>query len=63
MKNNHKMFILIEGALGLLVLILAIVMLRGNTSRNLDKISVIVQYSDDNQWEAIKYGFLSAAEY
>ena len=62
MKNNHKMFILIEGALGLLVLILAIVMLRGNTSRNLDKVSVIVQDSDDNQWDAFKYGLRMAAE-
>ena len=61
MKNNHKMFILIEGALAVLVLTLAGVMLSGNTSRNRDKVSVIVQDSDDNQWAAFKYGLQMAA--
>lgn len=62
MKNSKKMFILTETALALMVLILASVMIREKDRNMLDKVSVIVQNSDDTQWAAFKYGLKMAAE-
>ena len=62
MKNSSKMFILIEAVLAAAAVVLAALMLLGNTGGNYDKISVIVQNSDDNQWAAFKYGLKMAAE-
>ena len=62
MKNSSKMFILIEAVLAAAAAVLAALMLLGNTGGNYDKISVIVQNSDDNQWAAFKYGLKMAAE-
>ena len=55
MKNNNRVFILTELILGALVIIVAVAMLRDNTEKNLDKVSVIIENSDDNQWNAFKY--------
>ena len=52
MKNSKKTFILIEVVLGILVMILAATMILGNTKEDLQKISVVVQDSDDTQWAA-----------
>lgn len=62
MKNDKKMFILIEAVLAVLVLIVAFAMLWGRIGRDQDKISVIVRNSDDTQWSAFKYGLRMAAE-
>ena len=62
MKNGNKMFILIEVILAAAAAILAALMLLGNNGRDIEKISVIVQNSDDNQWSAFKYGLKMAAE-
>ena len=62
MKNNNRVFILTELILGALVIIVAVAMLRDNTEKNLDKVSVIIENSDDNQWNAFKYGLRMAAE-
>lgn len=62
MKNSKKIFILTEIALGFMVIILAFIMIREKNGRDLKKISVIVQNSDDNQWAAFKYGLEMAAQ-
>ena len=61
MKNSKRSFILIEVILGVTVIILASVMLRGRNKNDRHKVSVIVQNSDDNQWAAFKYGLRMAA--
>ena len=45
-----------------MVIVLAFVMLQEKNGRDLDKVSVIIQNSDDNQWSAFKYGLRMAAE-
>ena len=62
MKNSKRLFILIEAVLAVMVVILAAVMLREKNGKALDKVSVIIQNSDDNQWFAFKYGLRMAAE-
>ena len=62
MKNSKKVFILTESVLGILVIILAVVMLMGRNGKELHKVSVIVENSDDNQWAAFRYGLRMAAE-
>lgn len=62
MKNDKKVFILIETFLAVMILVMALFVLQENTEKNMDKISVIVQNSDDNQWSAFTYGLKMAAE-
>ena len=62
MKNSKRLFILIEAVLAAMVIVLAFVMLQEKNGRDLDKVSVIIQNSDDNQWSAFKYGLRMAAE-
>ncbi len=62
MKNSKKMFILAEVILGVMVIALAVAMIWEKTGKDKDKISVIVQNSDDDQWAAFKYGLKMAAE-
>lgn len=62
MKNSKKLFILTEIVLGVMVVILAFIMIREKNGRDLKKISVIVQHSDDSQWSAFKYGLKMAAQ-
>ena len=62
MKKSKKMFILIEAALAMAVIILAVIMFLGNNVNDRERVSVIVQNSDDSQWAAFKYGLKMAAE-
>ena len=62
MKNDRKMFILIETILAVLALIVASLMMWDKLRSDQDKISVIVRNSDDTQWSAFKYGLRMAAE-
>ena len=62
MKKDKKMFILIEAVLGSLVLVLAFVMLQEKNEKEKQKIAVIIENSDDNQWAGLKYGLKKAAE-
>lgn len=62
MKNSKKGFVLLEMALGILVFIMIVVMIEENSERDMKKVSVIVQNSDDRQWSAFKYGLRMAAE-
>lgn len=45
-----------------MVIIMAFFMIRERSGENLERISVIVQKSDDNQWTAFQYGLKMAAE-
>lgn len=47
MKNSKRLFILIEAVLAVMVMVLAFVMLRERNGKDLDKVSVIIQNSDD----------------
>lgn len=62
MKNDKKMFVLVEVILAVLVAILAFMMIQEKNGKNLDKVSVIIQNSDDSQWAAFKYGLKMAAQ-
>lgn len=57
-----KWFVLTEVTLGIVVMILAFFMLQGKYSREAEKVSVIVQDSDDDQWAAFLYGLKMAAQ-
>ncbi len=61
MKNSKKTFILIETVLAVMVLLFALLMLLEKNGQALEKVSVIVQDSDDGQWAAFKYGLRMAA--
>lgn len=61
MKNKKKMFIFTEVILAILVILVAFMMIQVKTGKKTDKISIIVQNSDDSQWSAFKYGLKMAA--
>ena len=60
MKNKRRWLIL-EAVLAVLVILVAFAMLREKSGKEQDKISVIVENSDDYQWSAFKYGLEMAA--
>lgn len=61
-KNSKKLFLMVEGALGITILVLGILMLWEKSRDDLYKVSVIVRDSDDSQWSAFRYGLKMAAE-
>ena len=62
MKNGKKLFILIEAALGAMVLVVALLMLMEKRDNGLEKIAVVIPNAEDNQWAAFRYGLEMAAE-
>ena len=62
MNKSKKYFIITETALGILVLILAVMMLGGRDRDTIGRVSVIIRDSDDAQWAAFKYGIRKAAQ-
>lgn len=62
MKNNKKMFFLTETLLAVMVIAVAFIMVRERNGKEQDKISVIIQDSEDTQWAAFQYGLKMAAE-
>ena len=62
MKNSKRLFILMEIVLAIMVLVLLSMVFQENNKNNIYKVSVIIQYSDDNQWAAFKYGLKMAAQ-
>lgn len=62
MKKDKRYFILIELILAGMVLVLSFVMLQGKYGNRQDRVSVIVQDSEDGQWAAFRYGLKKAAE-
>ena len=64
MKNDKKVFILIEAILAVVFLIVAAFMLFDRADDRIQKISVVLQDSDSSQWSALKYGLeMAAADY
>lgn len=61
MKNDKKVFILIEVILAVIVLIVAIFMIQESADTENPKISVIIQDSENSRWDAFKYGLEMAA--
>lgn len=62
MKNNKRVFIITEIVLAVLVVLVVIAMLREKNGEEKGKVSVVVQYSEDSQWAAFKYGLRMAAQ-
>jgi len=62
MENSKKIFIVTEAILAVIVLLVSITMLREKSREKWDKVSVIIQDSDDNAWAAFKYGLRMAAQ-
>lgn len=62
MKNSKKVFILTEALLAVMVIAVAFIMVQEKNGKKLDRISVIVQDSGDNQWAAFQYGLKMAAQ-
>lgn len=58
MKNSRKEFIMTETVLALLIVIVAFMMFREKSLTRSDKVSVILQDSDDSRMSALKYGHL-----
>ena len=61
MKNNGKWFYAFEAVLAVMVIILA-VMMKGKNEEHIDRISVVIQNSEDSQWAAFRYGLKMAAQ-
>lgn len=61
MKNNKKIFLLIEAIFAGLVFIVAIFMIQDKAEKENSKIAVIVQDADSSRWGAFKYGLEMAA--
>ena len=53
MENSKKIFIVTEAILAVIVLLVSITMLREKSREKWDKVSVIIQDSDDNAWRRI----------
>ena len=62
MKNSKKMFIMAEALLTVMVIAVAFIMVREKNGKELDRISVIIQDSEDNQWAAFQYGLKMAEQ-
>lgn len=62
MKSNRKMFFLIEGILGILLIIMVLVTIEKRQGEDLKRIAVLIQNSDENRWSAFKYGLKMAAQ-
>ena len=54
MKNSKRVFLFIEMILGSMVVVLASLMIREKNGEDLDRVAVIVQNSNDNQWTAFQ---------
>lgn len=61
MKNNGKWFYIFEAVLAVMVIILA-VMMKEKNGEDLNRISVVIQNSEDSQWAAFRYGLKMAAQ-
>lgn len=62
MKKDKKLFFFIEVTLACIVMVLAFLMLQGKYGEDPEKVSVIIQDSDDDQWASFIYGLKMAAQ-
>lgn len=60
--ENKKQWLILEAVLAALVILVAVAMLQKKNGEEQDKISIIVQNSDDYQWSAFKYGLKMASD-
>ncbi len=62
MKQSNRVFILTEIVLGIMVVTMTFIMIHGKSGKDIGRVSVIVQNSDDNQFSAFKYGLRMASQ-
>lgn len=62
MKNDKKLFIIAETVLAIGVVALAVMMIKEKNREVQERVSVIIQNSDDGQWSSFKYGLKMAAQ-
>lgn len=62
MKNSKKSFIRLEIALATVIVVLVSIMINEQMGKTRYKISVILQDSNNSQWDAFRYGLKMAAE-
>ena len=62
MRNDKRLFFFIEVTLACIVMVLAFFMLQGKYGEEPEKVSVIIQDSDDDRWAAFIYGLKMAAQ-
>ena len=62
MMNEKRGFVVTELVLAAVILILALNMILGKHEEKLEKVVVVLQDAEDNQWAALKYGLKMAAE-
>ena len=62
MNNSGKWFHVIEAVLAVMVILMAAAMLLEKNSKQYRKISVVIQYAEDTQWAAFRYGLKMAAQ-
>lgn len=62
MLNSKRLFIIIEIALASMVIVLAFIMVREQSGKDLRRISVIIPDPDASRWSAFRYGLKMAAE-
>ncbi|MDD4369022.1 MAG: substrate-binding domain-containing protein [Oscillospiraceae bacterium] len=62
MKDDRKLFIIIELLLAVVTVILAVILFEEQQPQTPKRISLILQDSDASQWAALKYGMEMAAE-
>ncbi|NJP40299.1 sugar ABC transporter substrate-binding protein [Oscillospiraceae bacterium HV4-5-C5C] len=62
MKDDRKLFIIIELLLAVVTVILAVILFEEQQPQTPKRISLVIQDSDASQWAALKYGMQMAAE-
>lgn len=62
MMSEKRGFLVTEFVLAAVILILALNMILGKNEEELDKVVVVLQDAEDEQWAALKYGLKMAAE-
>ncbi len=62
MRDNKKVFILIESILAMMLALLVVHMFWEKNGEGRYRVSVVVQDSDSSQWSAFQYGLRMAAE-
>lgn len=62
MKHSSRVFILTEIILGIMVITMTFIMIRGESGESIGRVSVIVRNVEDNRFSAFRYGLKMAAQ-
>ena len=62
MRDNKKIFILVESILAVMLILLVVRMFLEKGGESRYQIAVVIQNSDSSQWASFKYGLKMAAE-